>query len=128
MFKPYWMEIYIWFITLTVAILTGCFTRTSFLLRESTSIMSGNGKGFTFEELFRSPFTELDQVFLSIQLKTFSKFSGWTFKFFAFELYYSLFHILMIKSKYLADRALFNFLFNLLKFSNKIIAHNWFWS
>ena len=26
---------------------------------ESTSIMSGNGKGFTLEELFRSPFTEL---------------------------------------------------------------------
>ena len=30
-----------------------------FLLRESTSIMSGNGKGFTVEKLFRSPFTEL---------------------------------------------------------------------
>ena len=28
-----------------------------FPLRESTSIMSGNGKGFTLEELFRSPFT-----------------------------------------------------------------------
>ena len=27
--------------------------------RESTSIMSGNGKGFTLEGLFRSPFTEL---------------------------------------------------------------------
>ena len=30
-----------------------------FPLRESTSIMSGNGKGFTLEELFRSPFSEL---------------------------------------------------------------------
>ena len=30
-----------------------------FPLRESTSIMSGNGKGFTLEELFRSPFTKL---------------------------------------------------------------------
>ena len=30
-----------------------------FLLRESASIMSGNGKGFTLKELFRSPFTEL---------------------------------------------------------------------
>ena len=30
-----------------------------FPLRESTSIMDGNGKVFTFEELFRSPFTEL---------------------------------------------------------------------
>ena len=30
-----------------------------FLLRGSTSIISGNGKGFTLEELFRSPFIEL---------------------------------------------------------------------
>ena len=30
-----------------------------FPLRESTSIMSGNGKGFTLEELFRSPLTKL---------------------------------------------------------------------
>ena len=30
-----------------------------FPLRESTSIMSGNGKGITLGELFRSPFTEL---------------------------------------------------------------------
>ena len=29
------------------------------LLRESTSIMSNNGKGFMLEELFRSPLTEL---------------------------------------------------------------------
>ena len=34
-----------------------------------------------------------EQVFLSVQLKIFSKFSGWTsnFFFFASELYYSLF-------------------------------------
>ena len=32
------------------------FHQNVFPLRESTSIMSGNGKGFTLEELFRSPF------------------------------------------------------------------------
>ena len=32
--------------------------------------------------------------------------------FFAFDLYYSLFHMLMIKSSYRVDRVLFNFLFN----------------
>ena len=52
-----------------------------------------------------------DQVFLSIQLKTFSKFSGWTF-IFVFALVYCLFNIPMIKSSYRADQALFNFLFN----------------
>ena len=35
------------------------FQQNIFPLRESTSIMSGNGKGFTLEELLRSPFTEL---------------------------------------------------------------------
>ena len=30
-----------------------------FLMRESASIMSGNGKVFTLEELFRSSLTEL---------------------------------------------------------------------
>ena len=51
-----------------------------------------------------------DQVLLPIQLKTFSKFSGWTFNFFfAFELHCSLFHILMIKSSYLVDQALSRF-------------------
>ena len=34
-----------------------------FPLRESTSIMSGNGKEFTLEELFRSPFTEFSYQF-----------------------------------------------------------------
>ena len=29
------------------------------LLRESASIMSGNGKGFTLEDIFRSPLNEL---------------------------------------------------------------------
>ena len=51
-----------------------------FPLRESTSIMSGNGKGFTLEELFRSPFTELLPSFPFNSLKAFSKFSRWTFK------------------------------------------------
>ena len=36
-----------------MTILNGCFTRTFFSLRESTSIMSGNGKGFTIEEIFK---------------------------------------------------------------------------
>ena len=60
-----------------------------------------------------------DQVFLSVQLKTLQKFSGWTFKFnfFAFELYYSSFHILMIKSSYWVDRALSTFLFNSIDWS-----------
>ena len=35
------------------------FHRNIFPRRESTSIMSGNGKEFTLEELFISPFTEL---------------------------------------------------------------------
>ena len=51
-------------ITMTMTILIGCFTiklsqRKNVSHIESTSIMSGNGKGFTLEELFRSPFTEL---------------------------------------------------------------------
>ena len=62
-----------------------------------------------------------DQVFLSIQLKTFSKFSGWTFNFFAFELYRSLFHILMFKSSYQVDRALSNFLSNFIFNSFEIL-------
>ena len=39
--------------------LDSLFRQNAFNLRESTSIMSGNGKGFTLEELFRSPFSEL---------------------------------------------------------------------
>ena len=52
------------------------------------------------------------QVFLSIQLKTFQSSVDGLLNFFAFELYHSLFHILMIKSSYRVDRALSNFLFN----------------
>ena len=52
-----------------------------FPLRESTSIMSGSGKGFTLEDSYLEVHSlSSDQVFLSIPLKTFSKFSGWTFK------------------------------------------------
>ena len=43
-----------------------------------------------------------DQVFLSVQSKTFSKFSGWTFDFF-FALVFSLFHRPMMKSSYRVD-------------------------
>ena len=60
------------------------FHHNIFPLRESTSIMSGNGKGLTLEKLFRSPFTSSDQVFFSIPLKTFSKFSGLPFVFLCF--------------------------------------------
>ena len=42
-----------------------------FPLRESTSIMPGNGKGFTLEELFRSPFTELTKFSFRFHLKLF---------------------------------------------------------
>ena len=51
-----------------------------FPLRESTSIMSGSGKGFKVEEYLEVHSLSPDQVFFSIPSKTFSKFSGWTFK------------------------------------------------
>ena len=72
-------------------------------------MMSGNGKGFALDDLFRSPFPKVssDQVFLSVQSNNF--FKGQWMNFFAFELYYSLFHILMIKNSYGVDRALFIF-------------------
>ena len=90
--------------------------------------MSFNGKGFTIEGLFKSLFTELRPGFALSSFKNFFKFSGWTFNifFFAFELYYCLFHILMIKSSNRVDRALFNFLFN--SFENSIIGHSLLWS
>ena len=44
-----------------------------FPLRESTSIMSGSGKGFTLGELFRSPFTELWPSFPFNSIKNFFK-------------------------------------------------------
>ena len=42
----------------------------------------------------------------------------------AFELYYSLFHILMVKSSDSVDRVLFNFLFN--SSENSLIGHSLF--
>ena len=48
-----------------------------FPLRESTSIMSGNGKGFILVELLEVHSLSSDQVSLSIPLKAFPKFSGW---------------------------------------------------
>ena len=44
--------------------------------------------------------------------------------FFAFELYYSLFRILMIKGSNRVDRAPFNFLFS--SFENSLIGHSLF--
>ena len=51
-----------------------------FPLRESTSTMSGNGKGFTLRDYLEVHSLSSDQVFLLISLKSFSKFSGWTYK------------------------------------------------
>ena len=42
-----------------MAVLIGCVMRTFFPLSESNSVLSGKGSGFMFQELFRSPFTEL---------------------------------------------------------------------
>ena len=55
-----------------------------------------------------------DQVFLSIQFKTFpvGGRSAMDLNFSAFELYHSSFHILTIKSSYRVVQALSNFLFN----------------
>ena len=53
-----------------------------------------------------------DQVFRSVQLKTFSKFSGWSFKMILVLNCIIVYFILMIKSSYRVDRALFDFLFN----------------
>ena len=47
-----------------------------FPLRESTSITSGNGKGSHSRNYLKVQSLNSDQVFLSIQSKTFSKFSG----------------------------------------------------
>ena len=58
------------------------FHQNVFPFRKSTSIMSGNGKGSQLRNYLEVHSLSSDQVFLSIQLKTFSKFSGWTFKFF----------------------------------------------
>ena len=82
--------------------------------------MSGNGKGFTREELFRSPFSELWPSFPFNSIINFFKvqWMDGRLTFSAFELYYSLFHIFMIKSSYRVDRAHFNFLFNSFQFSN----------
>ena len=55
MFKP-WMEIVR---NRDNGYLDWLFLQNVFRLRESTSIISGNGKGFTLKELFTSPFTEL---------------------------------------------------------------------
>ena len=93
-----------------------CFTRTLFL-RD----ISGKSKGFALEELFRSPFTELSKLSFQFNQKLFQSSVDGHITFFGFKLYYSLFNILMIKSSYWVDRALFNFLFN----SVEILGHNW---
>ena len=97
------------------------FYQNVFPYRESTSIMSFNGKGFTLEGSFRSLFAELWPSFPLSSIKNFFKVQWMDFYFFAFQLYYSLFHRLMIKSNYWADRALFNFLLN--SFENSLTGH-----
>ena len=59
-------------------------------------------------------------------LKLFQSLVDGLLIFFAFELYYSLFHILMIKSSNRVDRALFDFLFS--SFENSLIGQSLFWS
>ena len=57
------------------------FHQNVFPLRESSS-MSGNGKDSHLRNYLEVHSLSSDQVFLSIPLRTFSKFSGWTFNFF----------------------------------------------
>ena len=52
-----------------------------FPLRESTSIMSGNGKGSHLRNYLEVHSLSSDQVFLSIPLKIL-QFGGWDFNFF----------------------------------------------
>ena len=49
------------------------FHQNVFALRESASIISGNGKGITLEELLRNPFTKLGPSFPSNSIKNFFK-------------------------------------------------------
>ena len=63
-----------------MTILICCFTRTFSIERVIFHNAWQCGKGFTVEELFRSPFTELWPSFHFNSIKTFSKFSGWTSK------------------------------------------------
>ena len=49
------------------------FHENVFPLRESVSIMSGNGKGFTLKELYRSQFTDLWLSFPFNSIKNVSK-------------------------------------------------------
>ena len=95
---------------MAMAIVIGCFTRTFFLREIQLPQCLSMAKDSQLRDYLEVYSLSSDQVFLRVQLKTFSKFSGWTFNlfFFAFELYYSLFHILMIKSSNRVDRALFN--------------------
>ena len=88
-----------------------------FPLRESNSITSGNDSHLrTYLEVHS---LNSDQAFLSIQLKTFPKFSGWTFTFFL------LLNCIIVYFIYLRSKAviglikLFPIFFSiLLKFSN----------
>ena len=83
-----------------------------FPLRESASIMFGNGKGFKLEELHLEVHSlSSEQVFLSIQLKLFQSLVDGLLNFLACEFYHSLFHILTMKSSCRFDRFLFLFQF-----------------
>ena len=98
---------------MTIAVVIGCFTGTFSSERVNFHNVWQWQKKNRLEGLFRSPFTELSPSFPFNSIKNLFKVQWMDFHiFFAFELYYSLFRILMIKSSYRVDRAFFNFLFN----------------
>ena len=105
-------------ITMTMAILTDFFTTKERFSSERCLAMANDSHLRKYLEVHS---LSSEKVFVSIQLKTYSKLVDGLLKLFAFGLYYSLFHILMIKSSYWVDRVLFNFLFN----SFGILGRDW---
>ena len=86
---------------MTMAIVIGCFMETFSSEKANFQNVWQWAKDSQLRVYLEVYSPSSDQVFLSIQLKTFSKFSGWTF--FAFELYYSLFQKLVNESSYQVD-------------------------
>ena len=66
----------------TMAVVTGCFTGTFFLRESQLPYCLAMAKKSDLRDYLEDHSLSSGQVFLSIQLKTFSKFSGWTFNFF----------------------------------------------
>ena len=86
---------------MAMAILIDCFIETFSFDRYLAMAKDSYLKNYLEDHSLSSA-----KAFLSIELKTFQSSVS---NFFAFELYYSLFHILIIKSSYWVDRSLFNF-------------------